>query len=657
MRKYFIILLLGLFSLTGHSQKNDPVVMKVDGKEIKKSEFEYLYKKNNTGIALDEYLELFKNFKLKVAEAQAQGIDTTATFVKELKDNRSQLAKQYIKELAIDESLLLKEYERLKEEVEISHIAIPIKLDVTINAEGKPESTMSTQLLPADTLAAYKKAIQYRNRLLKGEKIEKIAAELDKNFSIPNTPPTYMGWMPGMSISPFLEDAIHATTLGSVSMPVRFHSLYLIFKVHNKRESAGEINASHIMVACPQGADVVQVEDAQKKADEIYKRVISGEDFAGLAKELSDDKGSGQQGGELGWFGSGRMVKEFETTAFALQEKGDISKPVKSQFGFHIIKLNDKRSIESFEDKKAQIINVLGRSEKANILNKPGIDVLKEKTKFVENDYALEILKTMANSYSPSDSVFQAEASSLNDVLFFVGANAYTIPDFMDFVKKTRASHILSTDILNDRYEAYVLDVLKKEEDNQLEQEYDDFRNLMREYHDGFLSYEVTQNEIWEKAPKDTLGLTTFFNKNREKYSWESPRYRGYVVLSKDKETKKAASKKIKKKNPDDAAKFLLKEFNTDSVKPVKIIRGLFSKGENPYIDEAVFKTGKAEVDKDYPQMFVIGKLLKQGPELYSDVGGLVISDYQNEMEQEWLQRLREKYTIEVYPEVLKTIE
>ncbi len=657
MRKYFIILSLGFFSIIIKGQVNDPVVMKVNGKDIKKSEFEYLYKKNNTGIALNEYLELFKNFKLKVAEAEAQGIDTTAAFVKELKENRDQLAKQYLKEPAINESILINEYNRLKEDVEISHIAFPIKLEKEMGQDGKEELFPSSFLFPADTLLAYKKAIQYRNRLLKGEKIDKIASEIEKSYKLPNTPPTYMGWIPAMMMLPTIEDAIFNTPAGSISMPVRFNAIYLLFQIHDKRPSSGEINASHIMVACPGNADTVQVEDARKKAFSIYRRVTTGEDFAKLAKELSDDKGSGQQGGELGWFGTGRMVKEFETMAFSLKKKGDISIPVRSQFGFHIIKLNDVRAMEPFEQKKEQIIGFLSRGERAFELQKPGIDEMKRKSNYTINDNAYKTLKNISETNFPVDTAFQRKAMAINGVLFSIWNKPYQISDFLSFTEKTRSPYFLSTEILEDRYNAYVLDLLRKEENNHLEDEYPEFRNLMKEYHDGFLSYEVTQNEVWEKASKDTLGLTDFFNTNKANYNWDQPHYKGCVVLCKDNKVKKEATKSVKKMTSDEAAKFLTKEFNTDSVKVVKIDKGLFKQGDNSYIDETIFKKGKAEKNKDFPEFFLVGKLLKDGPETYSDIGGQVISDYQNYLEEEWIKKLRAKYPIEVYQDVLKTID
>ncbi|MDR1122156.1 MAG: peptidylprolyl isomerase [Dysgonamonadaceae bacterium] len=654
MRKHLIILAVGFISMSIYAQGDDPVVMKVNGKDVKKSEFEYLYKKNNTGIALDEYVELFKNFKLKVAAAETQGIDTTTAFIKELKDNRDQLAKQYQKDLEVDESMLAGEYERLNEDIEISHVSIPIKIEKKVDAEGNEIKILAAQLLPADTLAAYKRALQIRKRLLKGENIEKIAAELEKTYTATNNPPVYLGWIPAMGILSDIEDVIYATKKGSVSQPFRFNNVYLMFKVLDKRPSAGEVKASHIMVGCLKDADSTTVETAQQKADEIYRKVTSGEDFATLAKELSDDKGSGQQGGMLGWFGKGRMVKEFEDVAFALKENGEISQPVRSQYGFHIIKLEDKRGIEPLEQKRNQIINFLGRSSKYHLLYKPGVDALKAKASFTVNENALNELYKLANTYQLSDSTFQAKAN-IEEVLFTVWGTAYNVGGFLSYAERNAAS-ALSTDVLSDRYNDYVIDILKKEENKNLEAQYPEFKNLMQEYRDGFLSFEITQNEVWEKAPRDTTGLTDFFLANKDKYKWDEPRYKGYVILCKDKKTKKEAEKILKKSDPDTAIKLITEKFNADSVKYVKVEKKLFQRGNNPYIDEVIFKTGKAEVDNDYPVLLLTGKLLSNGPESYTDVGGLVISDYQNYLEERWIQKLRAEYPIEIFPEVLKTI-
>jgi peptidyl-prolyl cis-trans isomerase SurA len=654
MRKHLIILTLGFISMSIQAQGDDPLVMKVNGKDVKKTEFEYLYKKNNTGIALDEYVELFKNFKLKVAAAEALGIDTTAAFIKELKDNRDQLSKQYQKDLEIDESLITNEYKRLNEDVEVSHISIPIKIEKRLDAEGNEIKILATQLLPADTLVAYKHALQIRKRLLKGEKIEKIATELERTYTATNNPPVHLGWIPAMSILSDIEDAIYTTDKGAVSLPLRFNNVYLLFKILDKRPSAGEVKASHIMLGCVKDADSTTVETAQQKADEIYQKVISGEDFATLAKEFSDDKGSGQQGGLLGWFGKGRMVKEFEEAAFSLKEKGEISQPVRSQYGFHIIKLEDKRGIEPLEQKRSQIINFLGRSSKYHLLYKPGEDALKAKANFTANEKVLNELYKLANAYQLSDSVFQAKING-DEILFTVWGTTYNVGDFISYAERNAAS-ALSTDVLNDRYNDYVIEVLKKEENKNLEAQYPEFKNLMQEYRDGFLSFEITQNEVWEKAPKDTVGLTSFFLDNKDKYKWDEPRYKGYVILCKDKKIKKEAEKIIKKSDLDVAIKLITEKFNADSIKHVKIEKKLFQRGNNPYVDEVIFKTGKAEINEDYPVLLLTGKLLPDGPESYADVGGLVISDYQNYLEEKWIQKLRKEYPIEIFPEVIKTI-
>ncbi len=642
MKKQFLTLILGGLTFLANAQ-NDPTVMKVNGKDIKKSEFEYLYKKNNTDISLNEYVELFKNFKLKVAEAESQGIDTTSAFKKELAENRKQLAQQYESKRVLNEALIRQEYERMNEDREISLLFIPM---IENNTSSSP------QILPADTLNVYNKAQQIRQRLIDGESFEKVGTEFANDKSN-----LFNGWLSATRMLYPIESTAYTTEIGKISQPVRINTGYILIKVLNKRPSRGEINAAHIMVMCQAGADSTQVEEASKKADQIYQRVMSGEDFATLAKELSDDKGSGQNGGDLSWFQTGQMVPEFENAAFGLQNIGDITQPVRSQFGFHIIKLLGKRGIPSYDDVKNNIITFFSRSEKYMDLYQPWWDQLKKKYKYVPNKVSEKNLYALASINFPSDSTFISKEANNKGVLFTLSAKPYTVADFITFLKKEgRSPFFLSTDFLKERLFAYETRALEKEEDSHLEDNYPEFRNLMKEYRDGFLSYEITQNEVWGKAPKDTVGLTSFFDKHKKDYTWDQPRYKGCVVLCKNDTIKNDITKMISGLSVDDAVDLIKTTYQNDKTNPVKIERGVFAQGSNQYVDEVIFKTKKADANTRYPEFYIMGKMIDQ-PESYSDVGGLIISDYQNYLEQEWINTLKAKYPIVLYPNILKTIK
>ncbi|GHT08228.1 peptidyl-prolyl cis-trans isomerase [Bacteroidia bacterium] len=635
------------------AQTNDPVVMKVNGKDIGKLEFEYFYYKYNEGdvvdkITLDEYVGMFKNLKLRVAEAEAQGLDTTATFLREFSEYRAQLAQSYLKELAINENLVRKEYDRMKELVEVSHILVAFP--------GTKDNVFNT--LPADTLEAYKKAVQIRNRALKGENFEKLAKEFsDDTRSKENARAGYLGCFPGLTLNIALEEAAFTTPIGQIGRLVRTNYGYHIVKVHAKKENPGQVNAAHILIMCPQDADVVQTDDVLKKITEVYDKAIKGEDFAKLAKEYSNDSSNASRGGELGWFGFGAMVKEFQDAVFDLKEKGAISKPFRTEFGYHIVKLLDKKPLEPFEEKRQEIEKKLESGGYYVTLHQPGIDNLKKEIGFTKNDAAYKTVFAAAETVYPTTDSFYSSLENNSTVLFKAGNESFSIADFIGYLKaNARSPFTISTDYLADCLAIVECSVLQMLEVQMLESKYPEFKNLMQEYYDGILMFEVANREVWEKASEDTEGLENYFKKNKDRFAWEEPYFKGYVVLAKDAKTKKKMQKEISKMDPGDAVEYLYDNYKVGEVSYVKIEKGLYKKGDNAFVDESAFKSGKAERPAEFQDFFLIGKVLN-APESYSDVRGLVVTSYQDYLEAEWQKKLNEKYPVVVYPEVLITIK
>ncbi len=659
MKKQFFVLAFVVCAGVSLAQAgSDPVVMKINGKDVKKSEFEYIYKKNQPKDAvmdqkaLQEYIELFKNFKLKVAEAEALGLDTTAAFRKEFNEYRSQSAKPYQSDLPMNEKLIRQEYDRLKEMIEFSNILISIPL-----RKDTAEALSFKSVVPSDTVASYKRAQQAAKRLSKREDFIKVAREYsDDAMSLKALQPAYMGWFSALRFPASLEDALYQTPVGKSSAPVRTTFGYHLIQVLNKKNDPGQIRASHILIMCPMDADPDSVQRAEQRINDIYAKVKSGEDFAELAKVESDDKGSGSRGGDLSWFGMGAMVKEFQDSAFALENIGDISQPVRSQFGFHIIKLTDKKDFPSYEEKRDEIISRLSRSDRAKELKEPTAKKLKEENGFIFKDSAYQLLANAALRTFPSDSAFLAEFANNEEILFIAGQTPYKISDFIAFLKKNQRSvYTLSTDYLSERFFAFELEMLQEAENNLLETKYPEFRNLMNEYRDGILLFEVSNNEVWEKASKDTEGLNRYFEENKAKYNWDKPHYKGYVVHFKDDKTKKKLLKEVSKMPVDSAAVYLSK-LDAQDVKVDK--RGLYVQGDNTIVDELVFKSGKAVISStNLPAYAVIGTLLPTGPEEYTDVRGLVITDYQNYLEQKWVEELNRRYPVVIYQDVVQTIK
>ena len=635
----FLALSVGSFA-----QTYDPVLMTINGKPVLKSEFEYIYNKNNTNNSLDkktldEYVDLFINFKLKVEEAKRQGIDTTASFLSELSGYRSQLTKPYLTDSSVDEALLHEAYERSKTDLDVSHILIRIPQNAT----------------PADTLKALNEINGIWKRLEK-ESFAKVAKEVSQDQSAEQNN-GHIGWISAFrTVYPF-ETAAYNTAVGSYSAPVRTAFGYHIVKVHARRNSLGDVLVSHIMILTSKGNEA-QNKKAKVTIDSLYQRVLAGDDFGALAKKYSQDKGSAVKNGELPWFGSGRMVPEFETAAFALKNVGQISKPVQSAYGWHIIKLLNKKGLAPFDELKAELESKIKRDERANKGQQVFLDRLRS-----EYDYKLitanleEFYKLLKNK-KLSDSTFIADAAKLNKPLFSFDGKYYSQFDFAQYLKKNQGTDKMTpSEIIDGKLKAFADAELLVYEDSQLENKYDDFRFLMQEYHDGILLFEVSNKEVWDKASKDTQGLIKYFNKHKADYTWEKPHFKGRVIFCKDKETLNAAKLIVKKSAADSIDKYLKVRLN-DSIQHVKVEKGLYVQGDNKAVDSEIFKSKEKYVPAtDYPYFFVAGKLLKNKPEDYSDVRGLVTADYQEYLEQEWIKALRAKYPVTVDQNVLKTVK
>ena len=641
-----VITLLAFLALSSSlfAQAADPILMTINGKPVLKSEFEYIYNKNNTNNSLDkktleEYVDLFVNFKLKVEEAKKQGIDTTASFINELSGYRSQLTKPYLTDTKADEALLQEAYNRSKEDVEVSHILIRI-----------PQSAA-----PADTLKAWKEINTIWNRLQK-EEFAKVAKEVSQDQSAEKNG-GYIGWISAFrTVYPF-ETTAYNTSVGTYSKPIRTAFGYHIVKVMGRRNSMGEILVSHIMIFTSQGDDATN-KKAKATIDSIYQRVKAGDDFGALAQKNSQDKGSSVKNGELPWFGTGRMVPEFETAAFALKNTGDISLPIQSAYGWHIIKLLDKKGLAPYDEVKADLERKVKRDERANKGQQSFVATLKKDYNYQINASSLQEFTKLLGTKTLNDSIFKVEAAKLDKPLFSFAGKTYTQSDFAKYVKKNSSSDkTVASDIIDEKIANFSDAELLAYEDSQLEKKHDDFRFLMQEYHDGILLFEVSNREVWDKASKDTEGLAKYFNENRADYTWEKPHFKGRIISCKDQDTFKAAKSIVQKSHNDSIDKYLRTRLN-DSIQYVKIDKGLYVQGENKAVDKYIFKTKeKFEAGKDYPFIFVTGKMLKNKPEDYTDVRGLVTADYQEYLEQEWIKALRAKYTVSVDQNVLKTVK
>ncbi|MDP4954392.1 MAG: peptidylprolyl isomerase [Flavobacteriales bacterium] len=355
LKRIFLTLFRGAASFSAIAQSSD-IILTVEDEKVTREDFESIFRKNNrdsviTTASLDEYMELFVNFKLKVREAIELGLDTSSSFQRELLGYRKQLARPYLVDQALLDELIFEAYERQQQEVRASHILI------------KCDDNAS----PADTLKAYNKIVELRNRIVNGEDFETVATGKNgsQDPSVRDNKGDLGYFTAFQMVYPF-EEAAFTTEVGDISQPLRTRYGYHILKVHDKRDARGEILAAHIMIRVDEN-NPTSAQEGEQKINEIYALLQEGNDFAELSTKYSDDPSTAKRGGELPWFGTGKMVEEFEDAAFNLEKNGEISQPFLSPYGWHIVKRIDYKAIPDFKTAKNDIKSKVSRDARAEL--------------------------------------------------------------------------------------------------------------------------------------------------------------------------------------------------------------------------------------------------------------------------------------------------
>ena len=588
MKKVFLV---AIAALSLNLMAQDKPLMTINGQPVSAEEFLYIYEKNNQAGALDpktmdEYLDMFINFKLKVVEAESQGIDTTEAFKKELKGYRAQATPKYLQDNQAMDSLVEMSWRHMSKDRRAAHIAIqcPAIADSAQTAEALAKINEAYERVTIG-----KEVIKGKGRKAKKvrEKVEPFADVARAVSTDPSVQETggELGW-----ITPFryvypLEEAVYNTELGKVSAPFRTQYGFHIVLVEEERDHK-EVKASHIMKMTPRG-ESDSVVAAKKALIDSIAAIVTAENFAEVAKAESDDRGSSVRGGDLGWFGKGMMVKPFEDAAFAL-EVGQISAPFQTMYGWHILYKEGERSIQPLDSIRSQVERQVQRDERAKEADK-------------------------------------------------------------SFIRKTRAEYNLPAEMTDEDVKAYA--------DEHLEEKYPELRNLVQEYHDGILLFEVSLREVWDKAAKDTAGLEQFFAANKKKYTWDAPHFKGWLLQCKDKNSAKAAQAIIKSADPDSVKSYIAHRINQDSVTYVKAQRGLWEQGKNAAVDKYGLKIKKAEFtpNEQLPYVVCVGKKLK-APATWDDEKGKVTTDYQDFLEKAWIEKLRAKYPVVINEDVWQKI-
>lgn len=640
-----LVLTLGMLLALNAMGQNDPVLMQINDKKITKSEFLQVYLKNNPNPqydqkSLDDYMELYRKFQLKVAEAEALKYDTIPKLKRELEGYQKQLAQPYLTDRQMNEYLVKEAYERLQKEVRASHILI--------------------QIDPfADSIKSYNKALEIRSRLLKGEDFAKVAlSSADPSAQINGGD---LGFFTTFQMVYQFEDAVYGLKIGEISMPIRTKFGYHIVKKTDERPARGTMKAAHILISAHKDASTLQeIEAARNKANEIYAKLQNGDSFESLVRAYSDDHSSVSNNGILPIFGSGattRLVTEFEDAAFALKNNGDYSAPIQTNFGFHIIKRVEQTPLRSYEEMKKDLESRVNRDDRAKKTQSSYVNKLKSEFKY--QDLTAKTLKPIvkvldSNIYRSS---FETKAfDKKNKVVFKLDDKSYTQKDLIKYMNDNgRVFRSTSfSDLPKAAIDRWTSDMVIDKEKGQLSAKYPEYRALMTEYHDGILLYEIMSEQVWNKAISDSTGLANFYEANKNNYRWD----KRYDVVSYELQNSKLATQVeayLKKGLTMDS---ITKLINKESELNLRTKTGKLEVSKTPYLQDRVIKKGInapfAFNDKFY--VLDVKEIIEPSVKALTEAKGLITSDYQTYLEKEWLAALEKKHNIVINKEVLYSI-
>lgn len=636
-----LILFLGLaLSFTVHAQKE--VLMTVNKKPVYTSEFKRVYLKNIDLVKdesqkdVEEYLDLFINYKLKLEEARTLELDQKEKYIKELAGYKDQLKDNYLTDRSATEALIKEAYDRSLYRVKASHILIAVKPNAA----------------PQDTLAAYQKISEARTKVLDGGDFSSIAKQYSQDPSAKSNGGA-LGWFSIFRMVYPFETAAYTTEVGKVSQPFRTQFGYHIVKVEDKEKTLGEVEVAHIMVA---KSAKRTIEQAGEKIKEINQQLIQGASFEALAKEYSDDRNTAVNGGKINKFGQGGLNSVvFEKAAFSLKEKGEMSGPIKTKYGWHIIKLIDKFPPKSFNEQKLQLTRLVKRDSRSQLVTDAFMNSLRDKYGVKINKDAITYFQKTIPSTVLNENWEIPEKDKAAQELFSVKNEKYTYKDFAEYLKEHGSQGRKIKDVsafVAKLYKDYESSNLLRYYKDHLEEDNEDYANVLAEYRDGLLLFDLMESRVWNVAKVDSIGLKAFFEKNKDQYA------KGETYsLIKASSTESKVIKKIKKLLEQGADYDVIKE---------KI------EGEMVIFSEAELEKGKDKLpkgfsgklnevveleDNGYNTVMKVIAVTESKLRTFDEAKGKVINDYQDAVEKEWLDQLRQKYEVDVNAKTLKKIK
>lgn len=625
----------------------DNTILEIDNQTVNKIEFEQIYWKNKkekiaTKEDLDEYIQLFINFKLKVIAAEDLGLDTTKKFIDELSGYRVQLEKPYLIDTSINEDLINEAYYRTINEVNASHIMT--KLGPNPRSE--------------DTLKAFNKIKDIRNKIISGKVgFEEAAEELSED-PYARSSKGNLGYFNAFKMLYSFECAAYNTPIGKISDIVRTKYGYHIVKPNSIRKAKGRVKTSHIMITTS-----LKTENnlSKEKINAIYKDLVEKtKTFEELAVEFSEDRKSAKNGGEIGWINSGgNFYPEFEEAVFSLNIDGEFSKPFKTPNGWHIVKRLNYEPVGDLKSMSYNLKNKIQKDARAQKTKSSFIDKLKIEYQLKNMLNMKELITIIKNkNFNYENMEANKKIKTIKNTLLTFSNISYTNYDYIEYLLKSKSieKNKIDQNLIKQQFEKFINQKIIDFEKTQLESKHPDFKALMKEYRDGILLFEISDQKIWTKAIKDTAGLKEFYALNKATWIWPN-RVNGTLFTSESKKTlKKVSSLKTKKSLSNDSIMSILNKDNLFNLKYENKIIDDFSKYNLTFDQLNKGYNGPFNYEEKLVLIYVEEKLPQRNKEL-KEAEGIIVSAYQNYLEDQWLTRLKKNHTITINHNTLYSIK
>lgn len=639
-----LFLFIGYFN--GNAQNKKNVLLTINSNPVYSSDFTKVFNKN-LDLVVEEsqknvtgYLDLFIDYKLKITEAYAQELDKNQQYIKEFKKYEDQLAKKYIYDKRVVSKLVEEAYDRSLEEINAEHILVLSNLNDS----------------PNDTLKAYNKIKEAHVKALKGENFTSLVIEYSEEPGAKKSKGKLGYFTAFQMVYPF-ENTAYNTKVGEISQITRTSFGYHIIKINDRRKKKPKINVSHIMIFSNKDK---KAEDPEERINELYAMIMQGEPFEKIAKQFSEDKNTGVKGGQLKTFGPGDLkAPKFENAAYSIKNEGEIIAPIQSAFGWHIIRLNEKFSIPSFEEQKDDIEKKVKGGARALVVTQAINNKIIKKYGFKEGESYISYFNNFVNDSILSRKwTYSSIPLTENQILFTIGDHDVTYTDYAEYLRdnqKTIKKYINKESLLIDMYVKFKNETLKNYFKERLEVENKEYATIINDYRNGLLVYDVMNKNIWQIAKTDSTGLKDYYEKTKNNYKWKK-RLDVDIYSSSDETTTKQVQTLLMRGEESATIK---KQINSDGKINVITVSDVFEIDQSELPEDLIPEKGVSDIklNDGFYVVVNIKEVIEPTLKEFDEVRGTVISDFQTEIEKKWMQSLRDKYEVKINNKSLKKLK